>query len=88
MYTTQLRKVGGSLMLAVPPAVLETVGLGAGDALTLTVENGCLMLEPQKHPTYTLQELLAQCDPTAPLPESADGIDAWPSEAPQGREFL
>lgn len=26
MYTTRLKKVGGSIMLAVPPAVLKTLG--------------------------------------------------------------
>ena len=30
MYSTMLRKVGGSVMLALPPAVLDMLGLQAG----------------------------------------------------------
>lgn len=37
MYTTNLRKVGGSVMLAVPPAVLEQLHLQAGVKVGLAV---------------------------------------------------
>ena len=30
MHTTNLRKVGGSVMLAVPPALLDLLRIGAG----------------------------------------------------------
>ncbi|SEJ02047.1 antitoxin ChpS, partial [Nitrosomonas eutropha] len=30
MHTTNLRKVGGSIMLAVPPALLDVLHLSAG----------------------------------------------------------
>ncbi len=67
MHTTNLRKVGGSIMLAVPPALLDVLHLSAGAKVSLTVDNGRLVVEPKTRPHYTLDELLAQCDPSAEL---------------------
>jgi antitoxin ChpS len=61
-----LRKVGGSIMLAVPPALLDMLQLCAGATVALVVDSGKLIVEPQLHWRYILDELLAQCDPTAP----------------------
>jgi antitoxin ChpS len=66
MHTTSLRKVGGSIMLAVPPALLDLLNLQAGAKVGLAVNGGRLVVEPQKRPRYTLDELLAKCDPKAP----------------------
>ena len=63
MHTTSLRKVGGSVMLAVPPALLDLLGLRPGAKVGVAVEKGRLIVEPQKRPRYTLEELLAQCNP-------------------------
>ena len=38
MHTTNLRKVGGSIMLAVPPAFLEQLHLQAGATVGLTID--------------------------------------------------
>jgi len=67
MHTSHLRKVGGSVMLAVPPALLEVLHLGAGAEVGLAVDNGRLVVEPSARPRYTLDELLAQCDSSAEL---------------------
>ncbi|HEV2989141.1 MAG TPA: antitoxin [Candidatus Angelobacter sp.] len=66
MHTTNLRKVGGSIMLAVPPAVLEILNLRPGAKVTLDVRHGRLVVEPQPRPRYRLDELLKQCNPKAP----------------------
>ena len=66
MHTTHLRKVGGSIMLAVPPALLDILHLQPGAKVAITVESGRLVMEPQQRRRYTLSELLAQCDPKAP----------------------
>jgi antitoxin ChpS len=66
MHTTSLRKVGGSIMVAVPPALLNALGLGSGSKVDLTVEGGRLVVQQQQRQRYTLDELLAQCDPNAP----------------------
>jgi len=65
MHRTNLRKVGGSVMLAVPPALLEVLGLQVGTEVGIEIEKGRLIVEPQDRPHYTLEQLLAQCDPKA-----------------------
>jgi antitoxin ChpS len=85
MHTTNLRKVGGSVMLAVPPAVLDMLHLQAGATVGLIVDGGRLIVEPQPRPRYTLEELLAQCDPSAgPTQEDRE----WLEGKPVGSELL
>ena len=57
MHTTNLRKVGGSVMLAIPPAVLDMLQLQAGATVALVVDGGRLIVEPQPRRRYTLEEL-------------------------------
>ena len=84
-HTTHLRKVGGSIMLAIPPAVLDLLALRVGAKVDIDVENGRLVVEPKLRPTYSLDELLGQCDDPAPLfTEDRDWIDAKPA----GNELL
>ena len=85
MHTIQLRKVGGSVMLAVPPAILEQLGLGPGATVGMGVQEGRLIIEPTKKPRYSLDELLAQCDPLA-APSEEDL--AWAADPPVGRELI
>jgi antitoxin ChpS len=79
MHVTNLRKVGGSVMLAVPPAVLDILDLRAGATVGLVVDGGRLIIEPQRRRRFTLEELLAQCDASAePAPEDREWLDAKP----------
>jgi antitoxin ChpS len=85
LHTTNLRKVGGSVMLAVPPAVLDMLHLQAGDTVGLVVDGGRLIVQPQPRCRYTLDELLAQCDPAAePTQENREWLDVRPA----GKELL
>ncbi|MCM5554167.1 AbrB/MazE/SpoVT family DNA-binding domain-containing protein [Pleomorphomonas sp. NRK KF1] len=85
MHTTNLRKVGGSIMLAVPPALLDVLQLSAGAKVGLAVDNGRLVVEPKARPRYALDELLAQCDPAA---EAAPEDREWLDNGPVGGELL
>ena len=85
MHTTHLRKVGGSVMLAVPPALLDVLNVGVGTRVDIGVENGRLIVAPRARPSYSLEELLAQCDDSAP---DDDGDRAWLDAAPVGDELL
>ena len=85
MHTTNLRKVGGSIMLAVPPAILDLLNLRPGATVGLAVEKGRLVVEPQRRPRYTLNELLAQCDPDAPV---ATEEREWLDSKPVGGELI
>ncbi|GAB4405692.1 MAG: antitoxin [Rhodoferax sp.] len=77
MHTTNLRKVGGSVMLAVPPAFLDQLHLHAGVTVGLEIDRGCLVVNPNPRPHYTLEELLAQCDANAEIsPEDREWLDA------------
>ncbi len=77
MHTTNLRKVGGSVMLAVPPALLDVLNLTVGATVGLAVDNGRLVVEPQAKPRYTMAELLAASDYSqTPRPEEREWVDA------------
>jgi antitoxin ChpS len=85
MHTTNLRKVGGSVMLVVPPVLLNLLNLKAGATVGVDVEDGRLVVEPRKKPRYTLDELLAASDYSQPQPpEEREWLDA----PPVGRELL
>ena len=66
MQTTKLRKVGGSVILAVPPAFLDQLHLQAGATVGMAVDHGCLVVKPCPRPRYTLAELLAASEYSQP----------------------
>mgnify|MGYP005866707687 CR=1 FL=1 len=85
MHTTNLRKVGGSVMLAVPPALLEILHLRPAAHDRITVESGLHDLEPRPRTRYTLDQLLAQCDPKHPRTREDR---EWTQGHPAGDELL
>lgn len=84
MSTTNLRRVGGSVMMSVPRVFLDQLHLHAGSQVEIEIDHGRLIVEPAK-PRYSLEELLAQCDTTADM--SADERE-WLDSGPVGRELL
>ena len=85
MYITNLRKVGGSIMLAVPPVILDLLHLHAGATVVLAVDHGRIVVEPTQRPHYTLDALLAQCEASAEI--SVEDRD-WLDSKPVGSELL
>lgn len=85
MHITNLRKVGGSVMMVVPPALLDLLHIGAGAKVGMAVDDGRLVVDPQPRPRYTLDALLAQCDGTAELTEHDR---TWLSQDPVGDELI
>lgn len=76
MQTTNLRKVGGSVMLAVPPAFLEQLHLQAGATVGIAVSDGQLVIVPKSKPRYSLTELLAASDYSQAQPiEEREWVD-------------
>ena len=85
MHTTNLRKVGGSVMLAVPPVLLDVLELRAGAKVDIGVEGGRLVVSPRTRPSYTLHQLIAQCDDAEPV-DAEDRV--WLDARPVGTELL
>ncbi len=85
MHTTNLRKVGGSVMLAVPPALLDILQLRPGATVGIAVKSGRLIVEPQQRPRYTLDELLARCNPKA---RRSKEEREWLNAKPTGGELI
>jgi antitoxin ChpS len=89
MHTTNLRKVGGSVMLAVPPALLDIMQLQPGAKVGIAIESGRLIVDPQPRRRYTLNELLAQCAPKARRNKRRYKPEReWLDSKPIGRELI
>jgi antitoxin ChpS len=93
MHTTNLRKVGGSVMLAVPPALLDILQLQPGAKVGIAIESGRLIVERKPRRRYTLNELLAQCNPKARRSKQATKQGSrqerdWVNSEPVGRELI
>ena len=85
MHSTNLRKVGGSVMLAVPPALLDILRLQPGAKVGIAIESGRLVVEPQRRRRYSLKELLAQCNPSARRSKTER---EWLDSKPVGGELV
>ena len=79
----QIRKIGNSAGVVLPSAVLRQLKVVVGSELDATI-NGLQLTLTRTRPTYTLEELLAQCDPNAPMP--ADMVQ-WEAMPPVGLEI-
>ncbi len=84
MHIATLRTVGGSVMMAIPKAILEALGLSANERVGISVADGRLVVEPYARPRYSLAELVAQCDPDAPI---SDEEREWMEMEPVGEEI-
>ena len=76
MTTLTLRKVGGSTMLALSPALLQILGRRAGEQVVIKVESGRLIIEPKvarrRVSKYNLSDLLKEQEKIQALDEGAD----------------
>lgn len=77
-----LRKYGNSTVAVLPPAVLKSLGIKAGQSMILqTTGKRAITLSPKRR--FTRAEMLAQCDLKAPPP--AD-LALWDAAKPVGQE--
>lgn len=85
MYRTRLRMVGGSVMFAIPKAILESLDLEANASVGLSIDQGKMIVDPRPARRYSLAELVAECDMSAP----ATAEDAeWLGNVPVGEEAI
>lgn len=85
MINVTLRKLGGSVVMAVPVQILTMLHIGAGSHVNVNVVDGKLVIEPRVKPHFTLAELLAQCsDENMAL---TDEDREWLDTRPVGKEM-
>jgi antitoxin ChpS len=65
--------------------LLDIVGLQPGAKVGIAVESGRLVVEPQPRRRYTLDELLAQCNPKA---RRSKEEREWLDSKPVGGEVI
>lgn len=85
MHLTKLRAVGGSVMFAIPKALLDSLHLQANASVGVSIADGKLIVDPQAKRRYTLTDLMEQCDLTV-SPTAED--DAWLNDAAVGEEYI
>lgn len=78
------RKMGNSVGLIIPVAVLRQVGAAAGTAIDCTVEDGKVVLAPKRHPREGWAEDAAQIGAEPLTEEERD----WMAFGNEGDEEL
>lgn len=77
-----VQKWGNSAAVRLPTELLGMLKVSLGDKLSVNVQPEGVLLKAAR-PSYSLAELVAQCDPSAAEP--AD-MAAWNNLKPVGRE--
>ena len=76
---TNLRKVGGSVMMTVSPV------FNSGSVVDVALLEGRLVVKPITKPKYNLTDLLVKCDANAKMPKEDK---KWLELTPVGNEIL
>jgi antitoxin ChpS len=84
-HAARLRRVGGSVMLAIPKAMLDALDLKPNAPVGLSIKGGRLVVDPKKRRRYSLDELLAQCGRSA---RRSREEREWLASPPVGRELI
>jgi len=78
-----IRKLGNSAGIILPAALLRSLNLSVGSAVNAEQIKGKLILTPAPKTRYSLNELMARCNPKAKI--SGD-LKEWNSMTPVGKE--
>ncbi|MBU6455414.1 MAG: antitoxin [Cyanobacteria bacterium REEB67] len=84
MHITSLQKVGDSVMLEIPSALLEQLHLRADSAVKIGIEGDRIVIESNSKHRYTMAELLAASD-YSQLPDKSER--EWIDAGATGREI-
>ena len=86
MHKAKFRTVGGSVMVAIPPPLLEALQLGPNATVEISVDGNRLIIEPKPRTgRIGLAARLALCDFSIPAP--ADERE-WLDAPRVGREVM
>ena len=84
-HAARLRKVGGSVMLAIPKPMLDALALGPDAPVGLSVKAGRLVVDPKGRRRYTLDELISQSRRSG---KRLRADRSWVAGKPTGRELI
>lgn len=75
------------MVLTIPKTHVRALNLAEGARIGVSVDEGRLVADPGvRSPTpYKLDDLVAQCDPHAPMTEEEE---AWLNDRPVGGELI
>ena len=65
---TSIKKLGNSAGILLPSVLMRALNLSVGQSVNIEMIGGNLLVKPQTARRYTLKELVAQCNPKAPMP--------------------
>lgn len=65
MHSTNLRRVGGSVMLAVPSTLLHALDLHVGSKVGIGIEDGRIVVHKNVRPKYTWRNFLSSVTKTS-----------------------
>ncbi len=76
-----IKKWGNSASVRIPAAVMAAASISIDQAVDVREENGRIIIEPIRAPTYTLDDLLARMTPET-FPDDEDlgpavGEEVW-----------
>jgi antitoxin ChpS len=77
-----VQKWGNSTAVRLPSELLKLLKVKVGDKLSVNLRPDGVLLK-RARPSYSLEDLLAQCDPVAPEP---DDLSDWSNMNSVGRE--
>ena len=87
--TATLRKLGGSVVIAIPPAFLDNLNCVIGDRVDLALNNGFLEIRPQKKKLTLAERLKMYETAVSSRTEAERQADLeWDRAPSQGRELL
>lgn len=77
MHSATLRKVGGSVMVAIPPVMLNELDMKAGEEVRLETDGTNVVIKPAPRKGWALAALLMASDyDTALTEEEREWVDA------------
>jgi len=86
MTKAHLEEVNGTVMIAVPPAILDRLQLSVGSEVEVDLAEQSLVLRPVSDRASRLAELIATSDPLAF--ERTEEDWEWLNSPPMGRELI
>jgi len=84
-HVARLRRIGGSVLLAIPKQMVDALALGPGATVWLSVMAGRLVVESKRHQRHTLDHLIGESKRSR---RNARSENTWVAGDRAGRELI